>query len=93
MLTKEQKELYDYMSDLSGEAWEAGWSMHWEYELWDALEKDKEMIGRLEFSKEVKNKLMGLVKKCGGWITYKNLDDTEETFITINEWKNINNSH
>ncbi len=86
-LSQEQKNLAEYMSELSEEAYEAGWMLGLEYALWLALENGPRSFGRLFISQEIILQLSEYSKKCGGWIVFD--DNTEETYIDVESWKNM----
>jgi hypothetical protein len=48
-LTAPQRRLAEFMSELSEEAYYAGWMLELEYALWEALVDGRSEYGRLEF--------------------------------------------
>jgi hypothetical protein len=85
-LTKDQRLLADFMSDLSEQAYYAGWMKDLEYALWEAVIGVRRDYGRLEVSETHRTRLRELSDTCGGWIVFD--DDTEETWLPRAEWEN-----
>ena len=85
-LTPEQRRLADAMSDLSEQAYSAGWMTGLEYALWAALigQADTHRL-RLELSTDERASLRALSDACGGWIVFD--ETTEETWIPLAEWE------
>ena len=83
-LTSKQKELANYMSELSEEAYNATWMLNLEYELWKLMNGRILTYGRLKVSSQIKQKLKGLSKNIEGWIYYD--DKSEETYISTKGW-------
>ena len=86
-LTKEQYELYEYMSELSEIAYCAGWMAGWEVKLWDAIKNNISEIGRLELTNAIKENIHRLSKACDGWIIF----DENEEFTPTKEWIELRN--
>ena len=80
-----QRELMEYMSELSEEAYCAGWMTGLEYALWNALLNGSREYGRLEITDAHISKLRELSDRCGGWIVFD--DETEETFMPLEQWQ------
>ena len=80
--------LRDYMSELSEEAYHAGWMRDLEYDLWDAVEHGPRSYGRLELTEQHIAKLRELSAACGGWIQFHE-DAPEEDFVPLERWKRI----
>jgi hypothetical protein len=77
--------LADFMSELSEEAYSAGWMGGLEFELWKALIGGPRVYGRLQITDEQIARLKQLSEAAKGWIVF---DDTEEeTLISLDEWK------
>lgn len=87
-MTPEAVALRDYMSDLSEEAWYAGWQTDVEYALWDAVEHGPRRYGRLELSERHVTKLRELSVACGGWIRFDDAAN-DEVFVPIEVWKRL----
>ena len=79
-----EKELMNYMSDLSERAYCAGWMSGLEYELWEAVVKGTKEYGRLRITGNHIRKLKELSDACGGWIIF--IDGNGETFVSMEEW-------
>ena len=84
-LTPAQAELERYMSDLSEEAYCAGWMQGLEYALWEVVLGELGEYGRLVLSQEHRMRLRNLSQACGGWIVFD--DESEETWIPTAEWE------
>src|ERR1035437_2737558 len=84
MLTKEQKELYEYIDELSDDAYYQHPDECWSNELWIALQSNVDTIfGHLEFNTEKRDRLNSFVEKCGGWIRFD--ENNDEYFVTLDE--------
>ena len=86
-LDEKQRALCDFMSDLSEEAWCAGWMEGLEFELWRAVVEEPFSYGRLELNATHVEHLRQLSEACGGWIVFD--DGQEETFVSMDRWKSI----
>jgi hypothetical protein len=84
-LAKDQRLLADFMSDLSEEAYCAGWMDGLEYALWEAVIGVRGEYGRLALTEAHRARLRELSDTCGGWIVFAS--DTEETWIPLAEWE------
>ena len=84
-LSGKVKELAEFMSDLSEEAYSAGWMENLEYALWGAVVGGPTKYGRLYVDNSKIAILNKLSNETGGWIYFD--DDTEETFISILDWE------
>ena len=78
------RELAEYMSELSEEAYAAVWMEGLEYALWYAVENGPRKYGHLEISEEHISNLKNLSGSTGGWVYFD--DKTEETFISSENW-------
>ena len=78
------RELAEYMSELSEEAYEAVWMDGLEFALWYAVENGPKKYGRLKIVEEHINTLKRLSDSVGGWVYFD--DKSEETFIRIENW-------
>jgi len=58
-----------------------------EHALWRAVESGPYRCGRLDLTAMQIEKLKQLSASCGGWVEFH--DDTEETFVPIERWRNI----
>src|SRR5678816_1338990 len=84
-MTSEQKALADYMSQLSEEAWRAGWMDGLEFALWEAVLGQRQQYGLLTLTSDEVTGLRQLSERCGGWIVY--VDNLGETWMPLDEWK------
>jgi hypothetical protein len=87
-MSPEAAALRDYMSDLSEEAWYAGWMMDLEYALWNAVEYGRRSYGRLDITEGHIAKLRELSAACGGWIRFA-ADVSGEEFVPLDAWKRL----
>ena len=87
LLTLESKarELADYMSALSEEAYSAAWMEGLEYELWHAVVSGPREYGRLEITLDHIARLRQLSDAAGGWIIFD--DAEEEKLLRVGEWE------
>ena len=67
--------LASYMSELSEQAYCAGWMLDLEFDLWRAVTEGPFRYGRLELTTEHVERLRSLSQACGGWIMFG--DDQE----------------
>ena len=84
-MTPEAAQLRDYMSELSEEAYCAGWMQDVEYELWKVMLEGTAEYGRLSIGKNEVDRLLRLSTACHGWIFFD--DDEGECWIRLDEWK------
>jgi hypothetical protein len=87
----EEKQLADYMSHLSEQAYCASWMAGLEYVLWSAVVDGPRKYGRLEITGEHNATLKKLSDACGGWIMFA--DEKGETFVPLDEWIHIYESN
>jgi hypothetical protein len=86
-LTKEQQALMLLMSDISEEAWCAGWMEDLEYVLWYAVLHGPIKYGFEVIDIQIIEQLKDLASKTGCWIIYD--DNTRETAIPLVEWQKM----
>jgi hypothetical protein len=84
-LTEDQRALAQYMSDLSEEAYYAGWMEGLEYALWQVVLGERSEYGLLTFSPEHVSELRRLSASCAGWIAFE--DEVGETWVSQPEWE------
>lgn len=84
-LSTPQRALADYMSELSEEAYCAGWMDDLEFSLWRIVTDGSGRYGSMEITEKHVSKLRALSRLCGGWIVFDDRD--EETFVTLREWQ------
>ncbi|MBI2922011.1 MAG: hypothetical protein HYY18_13070 [Planctomycetes bacterium] len=87
VLSPAARMLADYMSDISEDAWCAGWMSGLEYALWRAVSEGPYQYGGVNLSNQHVERLRELSKACGGWIRFD--DVAGETFVPIKEWQRI----
>ncbi|MGG6281833.1 hypothetical protein ACQ4M3_09705 [Leptolyngbya sp. AN03gr2] len=82
-------QLYDLMSDISDEAWDAGWLIGLEFSLWGCLDEPVPIsIGNMRFDREHQEELKELSNRAGGWWIW-NQDADDPRFVLSEEWKQI----
>jgi hypothetical protein len=86
-LSPDQRELAQYMSELSEKAHAASWMHDLEVDLWRAVQQGPFRYGRLELTAEHIQRLLELSTRCGGWIYLH--DTREELFVSFGEWTNM----
>lgn len=79
------------MSDLSEQAYCAGWMDGLEHVLWSVVTGGSRRYGFLQITDEHIEKLKELSDTCGGWIIFD--DEKGETFIPFDEWLHIYESN
>ena len=82
-LTNDRRQLADFMSDLSEEAYCAGWMEGLEYALWEAVLGVRREYGRLTFTHAQRARLRELSDSCAGWIVFS--DDYGEMWLAREE--------
>jgi len=89
-LNDSQRQLADYMSELSEEAFCAGWMEGLELALWDGMNHEIDEFGRLKFTEDIIIELKILSSNANGWIIFD--DEREETFVSWKEWNELKKS-
>ncbi|HET9952859.1 MAG TPA: hypothetical protein VFQ61_00065 [Polyangiaceae bacterium] len=84
-LTPPQRALAEYMSELSEEAYCAGWMDNLEYTLWQVVLGERRAYGRSSFRAEHIDRLKQLSHECAGWIVFDEKRDQE--WIALQDWK------
>jgi len=79
------------MSEISEEAFCAGWLQDLEYDLWRIVLAGHGAYGRYQVDEDSVETLRALSAACGGWIFFD--DDSEETFIPLARWIERFNAH
>ena len=77
--------LADYMSELSEQAYCAGWMDSLEFALWDAVASGPRKYGQMEVTAEHVTRLRRLADAAGGWIVFD--DVNEESLCPLREWE------
>jgi len=78
------EKLAKLMSDLSEEAYCAGWMMGLEYALWERVTEGPGEYGFLTIAQEILDVLKSLSDECGGWVRWD--DKKGECFVPMDEW-------
>lgn len=89
-LDHDQRALAEYMSELSEQAYAAGWMVNLEHALWRAVEHGPYRYGNLQLTVDHVEALKRLSATCRGWICFRASD--EETFVSIDQWLRIHGS-
>jgi hypothetical protein len=84
-LDPDARALADFMSELSEEAYCAGWMAGLEFELWRALIGGSRAYGGLEITDEQLARLRELSEAAEGWILFDDVE--EELLVPLDEWK------
>lgn len=84
-LTQEQRDLAEFISEISERRYRAGWMQGIEYEVWDAMHAPELGRGALRLTVEEAQKLYAMSARCRGWIVFDEVH--EESFIPIEEWR------
>ena len=84
-LTKEQSELAEYMSEISEDAYCAGWIAELEFDLWRIINSYPQNFGLLFISSSTIEELKSLSEKCNGWIYWS--DNEGMCFMPLDEWQ------
>jgi len=72
------------MSNLSEEAYGAGWMDGLEFALWQIVVGDRRDYGRLAVPDEHVSILRSLSVAAGGWIVFD--DERDETWVSAADW-------
>ena len=83
-LSPAQRELADFMADLSERAYAAGWIDHLEFKLWAAMSQQTPVLGPLPLARDEVIRLRTLSERCGGWIYFD--EKSEETCAPASYW-------
>jgi hypothetical protein len=86
-LSKSELALANYMSHLSGLAFDASWMEGLEFELWKGVKGEISEYGRLTFDPMVIERLSELSTAANGWIIFD--DAREEILISFEEWEGM----
>ncbi len=84
-----QKELAEYMSYLSEEAYSATWMDDLEFKLWQLMNGEITEYGRLEVTSQMIDKLKDLSARANGWIIFD--DDKDEIYVPWKSWEKLVN--
>lgn len=82
--SREQRALYEAMSEISEDCWSAGWMMGNEYAIWHALHGGGTRYGVREMDRELLDRCKELSGRVGGWIIW--LDDRDDNNLPIDQW-------
>jgi hypothetical protein len=84
-LNAAQHALAQYMSELSEEAYCAGWTNGLEDALWEVVLGERREYGQSTFTDEHAVELRRLSEACGGWIVFDG--SREETWVSLSAWQ------
>ncbi|MBI4784504.1 MAG: hypothetical protein HY785_24780 [Oscillatoriophycideae cyanobacterium NC_groundwater_1537_Pr4_S-0.65um_50_18] len=71
------------MSDISEEAWCAGWKHGCEYDIWKIAIGEKTTFGQWDIPPEIAAKLKRLASECRGWWCW----DDGPVFVSLSDWQ------
>jgi hypothetical protein len=86
-LTNAQRELADYMSEISEKCYSASWMQGLEYALWNAVINGEQAYGQNFITTKDCETLRILSEACDSWIYFD--ESTEETAISLSLWKKM----
>ena len=86
-LNKQQAALLNLMSDISEEAWCAGWMEGLEYALWHIMLHGPAKYGWEFIGEQTIQQLHNLSQEAGCWIVFD--DATLETAVPLSEWEQM----
>ena len=83
-LTKRQRDLYDFICEISEREYSAQWMAGIERMVWDAVQEGgtHEPSRWIDLSSAEAATVMGLARDCGGWITWND----GPRFVLMSEW-------
>ena len=84
-LTQDERQLAEFMSELSEKCYSAGWMMDLEYVLWDAVMTGPRNYGHGTITKDDISKLIQVSGKINSWICFD--DEQDEISIPMDKWK------
>ncbi len=84
-LDPKSRQLADYMSALSEQAYAAGWMHLLEFALWDIVVGGARSYGRTDVTSEHIERLRELSAAANGWVVFD--EEREETFVPMSEWE------
>jgi hypothetical protein len=90
-LTDTQRALAEAMSDISEEAYCAGWMSDLEFDLWRVVVAGEEQYGWYTLDEATVSRLRRLSEECGGWIVFD--DEKGETFVPLTTWLQMFEAH
>lgn len=86
-LTRRQKALCEFMSELSEQAFYAGWMHDLEHALWRAVVDGPFRYGHLDITAGQIERLKSLSSACGSWIVFDEV--SEESAIPLEDWSDV----
>ena len=86
-----QRVLAKRMSEISEDAYCAGWLIDLEYELWQILVDGRGEFGFGAVTEAEIEELRELSAACGGWIVYD--AKRQETFVPLDQWLKMFAAH
>lgn len=89
-----QQALANLMSDISEDAYCAGWMMGLEFDLWRLLHSNPPRpYGMINISDNSMKMLKELSDHVGGWIVVSNDQDHDYDFVPLHEWEQMFREH
>lgn len=84
-LNQDERQLAEFMSELSERCYSAGWMEDLEYVLWDAVVSGPRDYGHGTITRDDINKLVQTSDKVNSWILFDN--ELEEISVPLDKWK------
>ena len=84
-LNQDERQLAEFMSELSERCYSAGWIVDLEYVLWDAVVTGPRNFGDGKITRTDISKLIQFSIKLNSWICFD--DELEEIAIPLEVWK------
>jgi hypothetical protein len=86
-LSSQQRALAERMSDISEDAYCAGWMIDLEYDLWQIVVAGHGSYGAVSLDDAEVGELRDLSAACGGWIIFER--DKGEVFVPLAKWQEL----
>jgi hypothetical protein len=84
-LTREERQLAKFMSDISERCYGAGWQENSEFILWHAVTSGPRKFGQDKISQEEIDELIRISNKTKTWIVFD--EEREEIALPLEEWR------
>jgi hypothetical protein len=84
-LTPDERQLAEFMSEISEKCYGAGWEKNSEYVLWDAVISGPRNFGQDTITQADIDELIKISNKSNAWIVFD--DEREEIAIPLNKWR------
>ena len=87
-MSENWQDLAREMSEISEQAYCAGWMDGLEYRLWEILQGGSKKYGQIRLSDAQVARLRELASKVGGWVRLDDEAEVEE-FVEMADWQNL----